>query len=100
MEGVTCWTFSENIKFEEVSEYLDRFKHVDASGKIVFDLSKTLSIHSAFIGFMIHAKHTTIRNGGNLTLLLSYTVERILVMLNIMDFFAPAEIVTIDKKTA
>jgi hypothetical protein len=100
MEEVTRWKFPENIKFEEVSEYLGKFKHVDASGKIIFDLTGTLNIHSSFIGFMIHAKHMSIQNGGTLSLMLSYTAERILTMLNIIDYFIPAEVVIIDKKSA
>ncbi|HOO72461.1 MAG TPA: hypothetical protein PK926_11935 [Spirochaetota bacterium] len=100
MEEAIRWTFPENIKFEEVSDYLDRFKHIDASQKIIFDLTDTINIHSSFIGFMINAKHLTVRNGGSLTLRLSFTVERILTMLNIIDYFLPEVVTEIDKKSA
>jgi hypothetical protein len=100
MEEIIRWSFPENIKFEEVADYLDRFKHVDHRAKIVFDLQKTVNIHSSFIGFMINAKQLTVRNGGTLTLVLSYTTERILTMLNIIEYFTPGIVVHMDKKSA
>lgn len=100
MDDKIIWTFPEDIQLEEVSEYLNRFKTVDASKEIVFDLKKTLNIHSSFVGFMIHAKNAILKKGGSLKLELSFTTERILTMLNIIDFFKPEDKSIITKKSA
>ena len=100
MDNKITWTFPKNINFDEVSEYLNQFKHIDSSAKIIFDLRKTVNIHSSFIGFMIHTKHNVVKHGGTLTLLLSFTTQRILTMLNIIDYFTPEVVTAPAKKSA
>ena len=99
MDSYGVWSFPKNISIENVSEYVERLKQVPADGEFTFDLRNTVKIHSSFIGFLIHAKHNLNKSGGRLTLLLSSTVERILIMLKIVDHFSP-DIVTPVKKTA
>lgn len=94
------WLFPESIKFESVADYMQHFEQVDTSAHITFDLSDTTTIHSSFIGFLIHVKHMTQQNGGKLSLVLSFTAERILIMLNILDYFAPEISTLINRKTA
>jgi anti-anti-sigma regulatory factor len=100
MEGIIKVTFPQHIGFMNVSEYMEKFREMDHDGAIVFDLSETVSVHSSFIGFLIHAKHTISKKSGKLTLLLSFTTEKLLVMLNIIDFFSPEIITVIQQRSA
>jgi predicted DNA-binding ArsR family transcriptional regulator len=94
------WIFPKSVSIEEVSEYVERLKNIKASEVVTFDLSKTVNIHSSFIGFLIHAKHHINKNGGRLVLLLSLTVEKILIMLDIIEYFSPEIDTSFNKKTA
>lgn len=85
----STWIFPESITFDAVSEYAETFHSVCGNRNMVFDLSQTHNIHSSFIGFLIHARHTLHKEGGQLHLLLSYTVERLLVLLDLMEYFSP-----------
>ena len=94
------WTFPEEIRFESVSQYSQFFEQLENRKNLVFDLSHTEGIHSSFIGFLIYAKHTLQKEGTSLTLLLSSTSERILAMLNILNYFAPEIQRALTRKTA
>ncbi len=91
------WIFPEQIKFDEVSIYVDKFNNGNNEKDMIFDLRDTINIHSSFIGFLIQSKYYLEKKNGSLVLLLSYTTERILSMLNILDYFSP-QILTIEKK--
>ncbi len=67
---------------------------------VTFDLSDTVNIHSHVIGFLIHAKHHMEKIGGKLTIILSLTVEKILIMLNIREYFSPDIMMALNRKTA
>ncbi len=94
------WTFPEDIKFEDVSSFSDRLEREMGEKNIIFDLTSTLNMHSSFIGFLIHAKHLLAMNGNNLLLRISFTVEKILIMLNIMEYFTPDTVTVFNKKSA
>ena len=100
MDDNKVWIFPKSVSIEEVSEYVERLKNIKASEVVTFDLSKTVNIHSSFIGFLIHAKHHINKNGGRLVLLLSLTVEKILIMLDIIEYFSPQIDTSFNKKTA
>jgi len=100
MEQETKWIFPDNIKFDEVPQYVERLKEHDLNKRIIFDLSETVNMHSSFIGFLIHARYNIKNDGGTLLLHLSFTVEKILTMLNILDYFSPETITILKKKTA
>jgi predicted DNA-binding ArsR family transcriptional regulator len=100
MDDNKVWIFPKSVSIEEVSEYVERLKNIKASEVVTFDLSKTVNIHSSFIGFLIHAKHHINKNGGRLVLLLSLTVEKILIMLDIIEYFSPEIDTSFNKKTA
>ena len=99
MDGYRVCEFPKSISIEKVSEYDDQLKQIQSDETITFDLRKTVKIHSSFIGFLIHAKHHINKNGGKLVLLLSSTIEKILVMLNIIDHFS-SDIITPVQKSA
>lgn len=99
MDDSTKWTFPKNISLTQVSEYAEKFENNKLQKKIIFDLSRTTDFHSSFIGFLINSKFESRKNNKELCLVLSYPAERILAMLNIINFFLP-EIVLINKKTA
>ncbi len=100
MDDYKSWNFPKSISIEQVSSYVDQLKHVKPDETISFDLSKTVNIHSSFIGFLLHAKQNIEKNGGKLELVLSLTLEKILIMLNIIDYFSPAIITVINQKSA
>ncbi|MBN2158706.1 MAG: hypothetical protein JW807_04870 [Spirochaetes bacterium] len=100
MEDYRTWEFNKSISIEEVADYVDRLNHVGQNEEITFDLTRTVNIHSSFIGFLLHAKHHINKNGGKLVLILSLTVEKILVMLNIFDYFSADIVSSIKQKTA
>ena len=93
------WKFPENIKFDAISEYLHKFDDINRGNNIVFDLTGTRNLHSSFIGFLIHVKHNLKKRGGNLSLQLSFTVEKILIMLNVMEYFSPDTVTIFNKKS-
>src|SRR3990172_9394311 len=88
MDDCRLWEFPRNISIEKVSEYEDQLKEITRDDVITFDLRNTVRVHSSFIGFLIHAKHHIRKNGGNMVLFLSLTIEKILIMLNIIDHFS------------
>jgi anti-anti-sigma regulatory factor len=100
MDDNKIWIFPKSVNIEEVSEYVESLKNIKSRDAVTFDLSKTVNIHSSFIGFLIHAKHHINKNGGRLVLLLSLTVEKVLIMLNIIEYFSPEIGTSFNKKTA
>jgi hypothetical protein len=100
MDDMKIWKFSKSINPEEVSEYLDQLAVIAPGTSLTFDLSETVNIHSNFIGFLIHAKHHIEKVGGKLTIILSLTVEKILIMLNIREYFSHDIMTALNKKTA
>lgn len=99
MEDYRSWVFPEHINMEDVPIYIEKFKAIPSGMAITFDLRNTTRIHSSFVGFLIHAKHHVSKNEGRLVLMLSLTIEKILVMLNVFDYFA-SEIRPSVKKSA
>lgn len=99
MDDCRTWEFPRYIGIEKVCEYEEHLKNIKKDDVVTFDLRNTVKVHSSFIGFLIHAKHHIRKNGGNLILFISLTIERILIMLNIIDHFS-TEISTSVKKTA
>jgi hypothetical protein len=100
MDDYRVWDFPKSISIEQVSCYVEQLKYVKPEETVTFDLGKTVNIHSSFIGFLLHAKQNIGRNGGKLVLVLSLTLEKILIMLNIIDYFSPEIITVINQKTA
>jgi len=100
----TKWIFPEKINIEDIPELVEKFdlynSQIIESDTIIFDLRKTLDVHSSFIGFLIHAKHTFVKKEKNLILHLSLTLERILTMLEIIEYFSPEIIISVNRKTA
>lgn len=100
MDDYKAWYFPKSISIEQVSSYVDQLKYVEPVETVTFDLSKTVNIHSSFIGFLLHAKQNIEKNGGKLVLILSLTLEKILIMLNIIDYFSSGIITVVNQKTA
>ncbi len=87
MDVTSKMTFPKQIGFTDVAAYVEQFTLLDHSHPIVFDLRETVDIHSSFIGFLLHSKTVISRQKGNLILLLSYTLEKVLIMANLTDYF-------------
>ena len=99
MEDNRLWIFPKHVNMEDVCVYMDRLNSITGDVAITFDLQNTTRMHSSFVGFLIHAKDHVTKNGGRMTLLLSLTIEKILIMLNVYDYFA-TEIKPSVKKSA
>jgi anti-anti-sigma regulatory factor len=99
MDDYRTWEFPRQIGIEKVCEYEEHLKKIKKDDVVIFDLRNTMKVHSSFIGFLIHAKHHIRKNGGRLILFISLAIERILIMLNIIDHFS-SEIAASVKKTA
>jgi anti-anti-sigma regulatory factor len=100
MEDAKTWIFPETIQFEEVSDYLKKFQSHNSSHEIIFDLRKTRNIHSSFIGFLIHAKDQTRRKNTSLSILTSFSMDRILSMMNVLDYLSPEIVSRQDRNIA
>ncbi len=100
MKNAILWNFPEIIQFEEVPTYVDRFKRMNTLEDVIFDLSRTKSMHSSFIGFLIHVQDIINRRNQTLHLNFSLDVLRTLAKMNIANFFSSFSIASIEKKSA
>ncbi len=80
------WEFPSKVGIETSHQYLTKLKTISHNSSITFDLSKTESIHSSFVGFLIHAKQAIMKEGGKLVLDISPSLEKIFKMLKINDY--------------
>ncbi len=81
------WKFPKNIGYENVPGYLIILSQIKLHNKVIIDLSDTEMLHSAFIGFLIHAKQMIEKNNGELKIISSKKCEKIFHLLKINDFF-------------
>ncbi len=81
--------FPEQIGLETATLLSQQMEKTGFQEPSVFDLSGTISIHSAFIGFLILAKCFHENHGASLTLKISPHVHRVFEMLNLISFFFP-----------
>lgn len=80
--------FPKHITLEKVHEYTDAYSDIHSGDNILFDLSETTSIHSSFIGFLLHTHHQCLKKGAEFQLDLSLTADRLLIMLNLDSHFS------------
>lgn len=81
------WQFPENVNFIMAHDCMNRLKEISHARRFTFDLSKTETIHSSFIGFLIHANQVTGKEGGELHISLSPSLKKIFMMLKIFEYF-------------
>lgn len=81
------WKFPVNVDFTMAHLCLSKLKNIACDQTIIFDLSKTVEIHSSFIGFLIHARQITNKEGGHIILSISPTLEKTFTMMKIMEYF-------------
>ncbi len=81
--------FPEVIDFITASNCISSMGNLDCEGKILFDLSETVSVHSSFIGFLIDVKRKIDHRGGRLSLDLSPFLEKQLNEINLYTHFQP-----------
>jgi hypothetical protein len=82
------WSFPMDIAFDMVPIYVKDFEEALFDQRIIFDLSRTKSIHSSFIGFLIDTKQKIEREGGNLELNISPELEKILVKRGLIKYLS------------
>lgn len=83
------WKFPKSINFETAASYSQKFRNINYDESIILDLSETENVHSSFIGFLIDLKQRIDRSGGELTIYPSPTLERLLNVINLHDYFLP-----------
>ena len=81
------WKFPQKITIHETSEYHEIADKLDFTEKIVFDLTDTDAASSSFIGFLININMETSSEGGLLILKSSESINRLLSLLELNDFF-------------
>ena len=86
------WSFPDVIDFEMAPILMKQIEEHEGEA-VLFDLSKTTTIHSSFIGLLIHAKKLLERGGADLYLKTSPDIDKIFSMLNLQHYFSclPAE---------
>ncbi len=88
MQVQTTWSFPYEIEFETATELARRLCDLSgAENTVIFDLSKTKSVHSSFVGFLIHTKHYLESNGMRLVLKTSPQIDKVLALLNLGTYF-------------
>lgn len=85
-ETTKLWTFPETISYENVPGYLSFYMEQKGFSEFIFDLSRTITLHSSFIGFLIHIKQQSHKKNISIKLILSPTAGQILKMLDLHDF--------------
>jgi hypothetical protein len=82
------WSFPIDIDLEIVPFYVKNFEQAPFDQRIIFDLSRTKSIHSSFIGFLINTKLKIEKEGGNLELNISPELEKIFIKRDLIKFLS------------
>lgn len=85
-ETTKLWVFPETISYENVPGYLSSFMLQKGYSEMVLDLSKTLTFHTSFIGFLLHIKQLGHKKNISIKLILSPSAVSTLKMLNLYDF--------------
>lgn len=85
--GENTWKFPRYIYFESASSYTQKFSNLMYNENVIFDLSETENVHSSFIGFLIDLKQRIDKCGGILTIHPSPSLERLLNIINLHDYF-------------
>jgi len=80
-------TFPEKIDFAAATHLSQQMRETLFPESVEFDLTKTDSIHSSFIGFLILAKYLMNKRGVSLHLRISPHIRRVFDMLELNSFF-------------
>ena len=88
-DDIKVWKFPDSVGYESVHHYLAEFTERSSPGDLVFDLSSTNVMHSAFIGFLIYAKEVLAKKNCSLHVIVSQRSREILNMLNLTNYFFP-----------
>jgi anti-anti-sigma regulatory factor len=88
MQVHTTWLFPHEIEFQTATELTQRLCDLAGTDNtVIFDLSKTKSVHSSFVGFLIHTKNYLESNGMRLVLRTSPQIDKVLALLNLGSYF-------------
>ena len=82
------WKFPETISYESVPGYITILNDKHLRQELIIDLTNTETLHTSFIGFLLHAKQVIEKNSGTLEIKLSKRSEKIFHMLNIHEYFS------------
>lgn len=85
----TIWRFPREIDFSLVSQYLKMMEKYNPDHVLVFDLNDTETIHSSFIGFLIHAKEKLEHDGVLLVLEMSPSLRKLMTRMKLSEYFTP-----------
>ncbi|MCP4129988.1 MAG: hypothetical protein GY754_03120 [bacterium] len=82
------WKFPDQVTLMHVTDYNRILENREINNTVLFDLSETCDIHASFVGFLINAKSIINKSGNRLFIFISAAVEKLLSMLNILDYFS------------
>ena len=83
-----CWKFPEQITIFDTEIYHEIDNAINLNDEIVFDLTETNVVPSAFVGYMMDVNKRANNNGGCLQIKASHSMERLLSLLELKDFFS------------
>ncbi len=86
-DKVKIWKFPRDISFESVPGYLNSFVPKSEYGKVVFDMKETETFHASFVGFLLHVKSVSERNGTAFDVLFSERAARTIRMMGLFSHF-------------
>ncbi len=84
---MNIWSFPDIIDFEMAPILMKQIEEYQGAA-ILFDLSNTKTIHSSFIGLLIHAKKMLESGGADFFLKTSPDIDKLFGMLNLGDYFS------------
>jgi anti-anti-sigma regulatory factor len=91
MKTTFTWRFPSIIGLFAVPKYVHTLEESLEIDTVILDMSRTIDIHSAFIGFLIFAIEKLHTNNRDVVLRMSPYVTRTITMLGMNEYFNEAE---------
>ncbi|MBN2159884.1 MAG: hypothetical protein JW807_10845 [Spirochaetes bacterium] len=87
MKRSFTWRFPSVIDLIAVQKYLQTLEKASDIDTIVFDMTRTIGIHSAFMWFLVYAMNRLLTRGRNVVFLMSPHMRQSIAMLGMSDYF-------------
>jgi hypothetical protein len=87
MKSTYTWRFPSIIGLFAVPRYLRILDHAFDIDTVIFDMTRTTDIHSAFIGFLILAMERLNMEGKKLEFRMSPYIRKTITMHGMNDYF-------------
>lgn len=87
MKSSFTWRFPSVIGLVAVRKYLLTLEKTCDIDTVVFDMTRTVGIHSAFLWFLVFAMNRLLARGRNVVFLMSPHIRQTIAMLGMSDYF-------------